>query len=385
MAVFKKQGVYWIDYYVNGRRKRARIGPDKRLAETVLRKRKVEIAEGKWLDKQKPITTTFDELADIYLRWIAPDPANGIPPRKRSWKSAEVYALTKLRQYFGGQKLTAITPATMEAYRTWRRSRLSRFGRPVLPGTVNRELAVLRSMWNVACQGMLLLKGGMPRENPVSEAVFEPPHDERDRVFSPVELTTIRDISPHWLQPIILLAYQTGMRRGEIVSLRWEQVDVKRGIIRLRSRDTKTGKARVIPLMPSLTRVLATLPRGLGQTAVFLNPATGKPYTAGRVSMAFQRTCQRARLVNARFHDLRHTFVTNARRANIDYFRIMAITGHKTLRVFQRYNLIDEGDLQEAMSTLQTYLAHHEMDTSMDTSPDDPSAMRQKNLVNPWR
>ena len=51
MAVFKKQGVFWIDYYVNGRRKRERIGPDKRLAETVLKKRQVAIAEGKYLDK----------------------------------------------------------------------------------------------------------------------------------------------------------------------------------------------------------------------------------------------------------------------------------------------------------------------------------------------
>ena len=67
MAVFKKQGVYWIDYYVNGQRKRERIGLDKRLAETVLRKRKVEIAEGRFLDRQRPVTTAFDELADVYL------------------------------------------------------------------------------------------------------------------------------------------------------------------------------------------------------------------------------------------------------------------------------------------------------------------------------
>jgi hypothetical protein len=69
MSVFKKQGVYWIDYYVDGHRKRERIGPDKRLAETVLRKRKVELAEGKFLDRQRPITTTFEELADAYLKY----------------------------------------------------------------------------------------------------------------------------------------------------------------------------------------------------------------------------------------------------------------------------------------------------------------------------
>jgi hypothetical protein len=76
--------------------------------------------------------------------------------------------------------------------------------------------------------------------------------------------------------------------------------------------------------------------------------------------------------------------VTDARRAKIDYLRIMAITGHKMLRMFQGYNLIGEGDLWDAMTTLQTYLAHHEMDTSMDASPDDLSATRRKNLMNPW-
>jgi hypothetical protein len=69
MAVFKKQVVYWIDYYVNGRRKRERVGPDKKLAETVLQKRKVEIAEGKFLDKRKVPLCTFNKLAALYLKW----------------------------------------------------------------------------------------------------------------------------------------------------------------------------------------------------------------------------------------------------------------------------------------------------------------------------
>jgi integrase len=99
--------------------------------------------------------------------------------------------------------------------------------------------------------------------------------------------------------------------------------------------------------------------------------------------MAFHHPCQRESLPNARSHDLRHTFVTNARRAKIDSFHIMAIAGHKTLRVFQRYNLIDEGDLQEAMTTLQGYLSDHEMDTSMDTNASEAITSRRKNVMNP--
>ena len=94
MAVFKQQGVYWIDYYVNGQRKRERIGLDNRLAETVLRKRKVEIAEGRSLEKQRPVTTTFDELADVYLGYARDQ------QRKRSWKRDRT-SIATLRAYFG--------------------------------------------------------------------------------------------------------------------------------------------------------------------------------------------------------------------------------------------------------------------------------------------
>jgi integrase len=354
MAVFKKRGVYWIDYYVNGRRKRERVGPDKRLAEVVLRKRKVEIAEGKYLDRQRPITTTFDELAAVYLRWISPDEAAGLPARKRAWKSGDAYAIGKLREYFSGQRVTAISPDQVEHYRAWRRASRSRFGRQVRPATVNRELAVLRHMFNVARTGVLKLTGGAPPENPVSQVAFEREHNARDRILSPEEFSQVVDVAAEWLKPLLLLAYHTGMRRGELVKLRWDQVDVMRGTIRLRSGDTKTDEPRVIPLGPSMRDTLAACPRGLGATAIFLHPATGRSYAPGTVSMAFQRACRRAGVTGATFHDLRHTFVTNARRAGVDYFRIMAMTGHKTLRMFQRYNLVDEQDLHEAMRQLDT-------------------------------
>jgi hypothetical protein len=116
-SAFKKQGVYSIDFYVNGHRKRERIGPDKRLAETVLRKPKVEIAEGRYLEKQRPVTTTLDELADAYLKWIGPNDEAGIPARKRSWRSHDLYATGQLRAYFGGKRLTAIAPALVAILR----------------------------------------------------------------------------------------------------------------------------------------------------------------------------------------------------------------------------------------------------------------------------
>jgi len=119
MGVFKKQGVYWIDYYVDGHRKRERIGPDKRLAVSVLHKRKTEIAESKFLDRRRPVTTTFEELADAYFAYAVHQ------QQKRSWRRDRT-SIRALKTYFGEKRLPEVTPATIEQYRSSRRQTISR-------------------------------------------------------------------------------------------------------------------------------------------------------------------------------------------------------------------------------------------------------------------
>lgn len=143
-------------------------------------------------------------------------------------------------------------------------------------------------MFNVAQKGLLVLKGGVPAENPMSHVTFEREHNERDRVLSAEEFTCVFEAATDWLKPMLLLAYSTGMRRGEVIRLCWEQVNLKRGVIRLRSGDTKTDEGRVVPMTPVVCEVLAALPRGMGTTPLFLNPATGEPYTPAAISLAFQ-------------------------------------------------------------------------------------------------
>jgi integrase len=368
MGVFKKQGVYWIDYYVNGRRKRERIGPDKRLAETVHRKRKVEIAEGRFLEKRKVIITTFDELADAYFAYAVHQ------QRKRSWPRDRT-SIRALKAYFGGKRLTELTPAAIEQYRAWRRETTSRRGRPVTPACINRELACLKRMFNVARKGLIVLKGGVPAENPVASVSLERENNTRDRVLSREEFDRLMAVAPMHLRPILLTAYHTGMRKSEILKLTWDRVDLKAGIIRLRPEDTKTEEGRIIPLTKELSETLK------GAT-IYLNAAGQRvPYVftyAGRrigsVRRAFETACRQAGLANVVFHDLRHTFVTNMRRAGVDYFRIMAISGHKTMSAFKRYHTIDHQDLHQAIGQLDTY-----MDTSAAASENSsPNTLKTK-------
>ena len=128
-------------------------------------------------------------------------------------------------------------------------------------------------MFNVARKGLMILKGGVPTTNPMAMVSLEGERNERDRVLSGEEFGRLQAAAEPWLRPILLVAYATGMRKGEIRSLRWDQVDLKRGTIRLRSTDTKTDEGRVIPLNQALTSVFKTATRYVGCPWVFVNPA----------------------------------------------------------------------------------------------------------------
>jgi integrase len=354
MGVFKKQGVYWIDYYVNGHRKRERIGPDKRLAEMVHRKRKVEIAEGKYLDRQRPVTTTFDELAEAYLKYAHEN--------KRSW-DRDATSLRKLGETFGGKRLTEITPAAVERYKAGRMASVTIYGRHPRPATVNRELACLKEMFNVARKGLIALKAGVPAQNPVSAVKFLDEQNVRDRVLTPEEFQHMLKASPDYLIPVLICAYYTSMRKGEILGLTWDRVDLKSGFIRLREADTKTSDRRSIPIGRELREVLESMPIAVnpqGTRVPYVFTRHGKPIKS--IREIFGRVCRETGLSDVVFHDLRHTATTNLRRAGVDALTAMKITGHKTMAVFKRYNTIDEGDLTMAQRRMDTYMdTSHEM------------------------
>jgi integrase len=113
------------------------------------------------------------------------------------------------------------------------------------------------------------------------------------------------------------------MRRREIIGLTWSHIDFKEGVIRLRPDDTKSKEGREVPLHDDVVKMLKDMPRGLPGIIVFTK--NGKPIKDLRD--AFERACKRADIRNFTFHDLRHTFNTNAYRAGVPIPTIMKITG----------------------------------------------------------
>ncbi len=263
-----------------------------------------------------------------------------------TWKTVTIK--NQFLPKFGNQLITQITASMIENFRERRLTERGYQGTNLKAATMNRELALLKHMFSLAD------REGWLDQNPVSLVKFQKENNVRDRVLDPDEFARLQQHSPPHLQAINLCAYQTGMRLGEILHLTWDRIDFKSGFIQLRAEDTKTDEARIIPLTPELASLLKNLykVRYLGEDHVFLL----KGRLVRSIKPAFKAACRRGKIEGFRFHDFRHTAVTNMRRAGIDHLTIMKITGHKTLEVFKRYNSFLEGDLREAAARFNTYL-----------------------------
>jgi integrase len=147
------------------------------------------------------------------------------------------------------------------------------------------------------------------------------------------------------------MAFDTGMRKSEVLNLRWSQVDLRAGAVRLGAEDTKTNRARTIYLTARALEVLKRLPRQLRTEYVFANPETGKPWTD--LKRCFDAAREAIGRPDLWFHDLRRSFVTNARRRGVPESVVMKMSGHRTRSVFDRYNVIEDEDVRAAVRTIE--------------------------------
>lgn len=321
---------------------------------------KADLMMGKIKSGENEQTKTFQCLASGYL-------ALADIKRQASYTWKETTIKNRFVPVFGPKVLNNITTTQIEAYRDTRRLDAGLQGTSLKVSSLNRDLALLKHMFSYA------VREGWIEKNPVSRIKLEKENNARDRVLDPEEFTKLQTHSAAHLQGVNLMAYQTGMRLGEILHLTWDRVDTKANLIRLKAEDTKTNEGRVIPLTPELTTLLKDLykVRYLNEEHVFLV----KGHSVNSIKTAFNAACRRAGIQGFHFHDFRHTAVTNMRRAGIDHLTIMRITGHKTLEVFKRYNSFLEGDLREAASRFNTYITRVHSATTSTLGSDSPNSL----------
>ena len=327
MPVYKKGKNYYIDYYFGGRRKRECVGPDKRLAETVLKKRKVEIAEGRYLDIKKNEKIKFEDFADQYLELHS-------KPNNKSWERSDLYNLNSLKRYFSGKYLYEITSIMIERFKTERIKEVS-------PATVNRNLACLKCMLNKAIQW------GKLEENPFKVVKLLKENNKRLRYLEREEIVRLLARCSKRLRSIVVIALNTGMRKGEILGLKWQDIDFKRGIIYL--YNTKNGEKREIPVNEmAKTALLRTLKHP--DSAYVFCDKKGKPF--GNIRKSFFTALKNSAIINFHFHDLRHTFASHLVMSGVDLNTVRELMGHKSLEMTLRYAHLSPDHKRRAVDIL---------------------------------
>jgi integrase len=207
----------------------------------------------------------------------------------------------------------------------------------------------------------LAIRDDMVEKNPCWKVPMLPERNVRDRIVSPEEFEILKNQLPQYAL-ILSLGYYLAMREGEILHLKGKQIHffgngVDEGYIELYDDETKTGEGRMVPFGGLMGRLLSDYltMQGNRNPGGFLF-STEKGNLLGNFRRSFQRACKRAGIKGLCFHDFRHTAITNMRKAEVNISVIMAISGHKTMAMFRRYNRIDLNDGREAMRKLDVYL-----------------------------
>ena len=195
--------------------------------------------------------------------------------------------------------------------------------------TCNRYLQLLKRMFNVA------IEEGYAEENPVVKVkLFSEKDNQIERILTEAEETKLMETCSETLKPILIVALNTGMRRAEILNLKWNQIDLKARKIKVEK--TKSGKVRFIPMNDALFIELKRLKSWNGQSSfVFFNPETEKPFLD--MKAGFKGACKRAGISNLRFHDLRHTFASRLVERGVDIETLKELLGHHSITITQRY------------------------------------------------
>jgi integrase len=329
-GVYKRGNVYYISYSLNGTRIQRAISTDRKLAETVLQKKKVEIAEGKHLDVKKEQKIKFEDFANEYLE---------IHSKLKKSYNTDCKIAGLLKKIFGGKYLYEITSLDVEKFKSSRAKEVS-------PSTVNRALAVLKSMFNRA------IVWKKAEHNPCRAVTMFKENNQRLRFLEKEEISRLLENSSEHLKPILILALNTGMRKGEILNLKWRDIDIKRGIIHL--YDTKNGEAREIPMNEITQKTIIGVLKNPESQYVFCNKE-GKPY--GNVRKSFATALKKAGIADFCFHSLRHTFASQLVMSGIDLNTTRELLGHKSLTMTLRYSHLSCNHKKRAVDVLEQRLA----------------------------
>jgi excisionase family DNA binding protein len=265
----------------------------------------------------------------------------------------EKYTVRLLKDYFRDKKLHQITFKDVEDYVYEKLETVNpRTGEKISRGTTNRHVGILRRMFNKA------EKRGyrVPKNNPVDSSEHIKRVDSRDVTLTLEEEERLLKAADDNLKPIIVCALHTGMRKGEILSLEWTDVNLEYGRIHVKAEKSKTHQDRHIPIDNVLFTLLGTRRNQNGHSKYvfgYYNEARKKYSRYADIVKPFINAREKAGLNHVHFHDLRHTFATRCVQSGVDLFSLMKLLGHSNVDTTQRYVNMRDVDLSPAIDKLE--------------------------------
>lgn len=339
MGLYKRKGseCWQMCFFLEGRKvRKSTKTTNKKVAHRIYDRTKWQIAEGTY-NPQKKTWIPFFDLVDEFLE-------------KHSRVEKESYYRDKvigesLKKHFGMTPIGEIRPYDIKEWRKWRTQHITRKGTPIKKASVNRELAFLKTMLNLAVQW------GWIDENPAEKIKLLRGEEKRLRILSRDEIDRLIENAAEHLKPILITAVSTGMRKGEILNLKWEHIDFSNDFIRV--VNGKNGDARDIPISPYLKETMLQLKKGRKQGKCVFSRLNGKRIRS--IREAFSAACSRAGITDFRFHDLRHTAASLLAGGGCDIITLQNILGHKTLAMTQRYAHLIPGKHEKTREIMQNF------------------------------
>lgn len=361
-----KTGKWLIDFTLRGRRIRKSIYGTRRMAEQAIVIEKEMIYKDKYGPRIKK-RTLFKTYAKHYQETYTIE--------KRAAKN-EGYAIKRLLSYYGHKYLDEITPGDIE------RHKVSRKKDGVCNATINRELALLKNIFNKAIDSEdygidrnPVVKAGMLEEDSRRERILEP--DEIHRLFRAAEGLQSKNLSL-----LLAIALNTGMRKTEILTLRWEHIDFEKRTIAITKDRSKSKRPREVPMNEQLHRELWLTKQGNASSFVFYNPKTESHLK--HIKESFGRACEKAKINDLTIHDLRHTAASLlVNECGFSLKEAAEVLGHSKIEMTARYVHSTVDRKQRGMAQLGDIVMRSRKDADVPTRAIiDNSKPKSPNLYN---
>jgi integrase len=403
--IFLRGNTYWLQYSERGKQIRASANTnDPKKADKELKKRVGAILNGIPRDNRK---VTYERMRANYYADYEVNERKSL--RRDKEGNPHLDKVARLDDFFRGRRATDIDAALIRQYTKEQKAK------GLSGGSVNRSISALRTMFYLAKEDDILTN--VPHFPMTKESA------PRRGFFEPEQYAALARTLPDYLRLPVAIGYYSGMRLGEILSLKWKdkdneglefkQIDIEGGFINLGPDETKNGEARLVPIVPQLEALLleqskkrqpgcayvcfrldsagravkidsfakawrsACVKAGLGKMVPVID-AEGSPLYAKRRDDR-PRSKPQVKMVyrGSIFHDLRRTGVRNLVNAGISDKIAMEISGHKTRSVFDRYNIVSKKNIAEARQKLADHLTKNG-----DNSGTMCTEMVQSSLVN---